>query len=176
MQEMEEIWVRSPGREDPLEEGAATHSSILAWRIPWTEELGGLQSMGSQRVRHNWVTNTFISSHTVKKIFLKSRAWITCISLKCFFKSFVTSLQCFPKRLLYYWSVDNLNEKVKAVPLVPKATITFLRLPRSINFYSGKERKKKTTLLWNWKKKKRPTPYRALVGQDNPQVPISSRL
>ena len=53
MQEMEEIWVRSPGREDPLEEGAATHSSILAWRIPWTEELGGLQSMGSQRVRHN---------------------------------------------------------------------------------------------------------------------------
>ena len=42
-----------PGREDPLEESMATHSSILAWRIPWTEEPGGLQSMGSQRVRHN---------------------------------------------------------------------------------------------------------------------------
>ena len=42
--------------EDPLEEGMATHSSILAWRIPWTEEAGGLQSMGSQRVWHNWVT------------------------------------------------------------------------------------------------------------------------
>ena len=40
----------------------ATHSSILAWRIPWTEEPGGLQSMGSQRVGHNWVTNTFTSS------------------------------------------------------------------------------------------------------------------
>ena len=41
------------GQEDPLEKGMATHSSILAWRIPWTEEPGGLQSMGSQRVRHN---------------------------------------------------------------------------------------------------------------------------
>ena len=42
--------VRSPDQEDPLEEGMATHSSILAWRIPWTEEPGRLQSMGSQRV------------------------------------------------------------------------------------------------------------------------------
>ena len=41
------------GQEDPLEKGIATHSSILAWRIPWTEEHGGLQPMGSQRVRHN---------------------------------------------------------------------------------------------------------------------------
>ena len=41
------------GQEDPLEKGMATHSSILAWRIPWTEKPGGLQSMGSQRVRHN---------------------------------------------------------------------------------------------------------------------------
>ena len=44
--------VRSLGGEDPLEEGMATHSSILAWRIPWTEEPGGLQSIWSQRVRH----------------------------------------------------------------------------------------------------------------------------
>ena len=51
-------WVPSLGGEDPLETGMAAHSSILAWRIPWTEELGGLQSMGLQRVRHNW-TNTF---------------------------------------------------------------------------------------------------------------------
>ena len=46
--------VRSLGQEDPLEEGMATHSSILAWRIPWTEEPDELQSMGSQRVRHDW--------------------------------------------------------------------------------------------------------------------------
>ena len=46
---MQETWVRSLGWEDPLEEGIATHSSILVWRIPWTEEPGGLQSMGSQK-------------------------------------------------------------------------------------------------------------------------------
>ena len=45
---MQETWVRSLGQEDPLEEGMATHTSILAWKIPWTEEPGGLQSMGSQ--------------------------------------------------------------------------------------------------------------------------------
>ena len=45
--------VQSLSWEDPLEEGMATHSSVLAWRIPWTEELGGLQSIGSQRVRHD---------------------------------------------------------------------------------------------------------------------------
>ena len=47
---MKETWVRSLGQEDPLEKEMATHSSILAWRIPWTEEPGGLQSTGSQRV------------------------------------------------------------------------------------------------------------------------------
>ena len=45
---MQETWVRSLGGEDPLEKGMATHSNILAWEIPWTEEPGGLQSMGSQ--------------------------------------------------------------------------------------------------------------------------------
>ena len=50
---MWETWVQSPGQEDPLEEGIETHPSILAWRIPWTEEPGGLQTMGSHRVRHN---------------------------------------------------------------------------------------------------------------------------
>ena len=50
---MQETWVRSLGQEDPLEKEMATHSSILAWRIPWTEEPGGLQSAGSQRVGHD---------------------------------------------------------------------------------------------------------------------------
>ena len=56
------IWetkVWSLGSEDPLEKGMATHCSILTWKIPWTEVPGGLQSMGSQRVRHDWATNTF---------------------------------------------------------------------------------------------------------------------
>ena len=51
--EMWETWVLSLCWEDPLEEDMATHSSILAWRIPWTEEPGGVQSMGSQRVGHD---------------------------------------------------------------------------------------------------------------------------
>ena len=50
---MQETWVRSLGQEDPLEKEMATHSSILAWRNPWIEEPGGLQSMGFQRARHD---------------------------------------------------------------------------------------------------------------------------
>ena len=50
---MQETWVESLGREDPLEQGMATHSSILAWRIPWTEEPGRLQFMESHRVGHD---------------------------------------------------------------------------------------------------------------------------
>ena len=56
--------VQSLGREDPLEKGMATHSSILAWRIPWTEEPGGLQSIGSERVRHDQETNTHTHTRT----------------------------------------------------------------------------------------------------------------
>ena len=56
---MWETQVQSPGWEDPLEKGMATHSSILAWKMPWTESPGGLQSMGLQRVGHDWATNAF---------------------------------------------------------------------------------------------------------------------
>ena len=64
---MWETWVRSLGWEDPLEKGTATHSSILAWRIPRTEESGGLQSMGSQRVGHNWVAFNFTTISPFRK-------------------------------------------------------------------------------------------------------------
>ena len=53
---MQEMWVQSLGQKDPLEKEIATHSRILAWEIPWTEEPGKLQFMGSQRVRHDWAT------------------------------------------------------------------------------------------------------------------------
>ena len=58
MQETQEMVSSVPGMGRSLEEEMATHSSIFAWRIPWTEKPGGLQSMGSQRVRHDWVINT----------------------------------------------------------------------------------------------------------------------
>ena len=57
---MWETWVRSLGREDPLEKEMATHSSIHAWKIPWTKEPGGRQSMGSQRVRHDWAISLLL--------------------------------------------------------------------------------------------------------------------
>ena len=55
---MQEVQVRSVGQEDPLEEEMATYSSILAWKIPWTEQHNGLQAIGLQRVRHDGVTPT----------------------------------------------------------------------------------------------------------------------
>ena len=56
---MQETWIYSLGQEDPPKKGMTTHSSILAWRFPWTEEPGRLQSMVLKRVRLNWVTRTF---------------------------------------------------------------------------------------------------------------------
>ena len=58
---MQETWIQSLGQEDLLEKEMATHSSILAWKIPWMEEPGELQSMGSQRVRHDWATSLSLS-------------------------------------------------------------------------------------------------------------------
>ena len=56
---MQETQVRSLGQEDPLEKGIAIHSSIFAWRIPWTEETGRLQATGSQKVKHDQATKTY---------------------------------------------------------------------------------------------------------------------
>ena len=70
---MQEIWVQSLGWEDPLEEGMATHSGILAWRITWTEEPGGLQSMRSRRVGHDWATKHSTAEEHLKKYLVFSK-------------------------------------------------------------------------------------------------------
>ena len=70
---MQETWVQSLSQKDPVEKGMATHSSILTWRIPRIEEPGGRQSMGSQRVKHDWTPNTHIHI-TVNLHFRASRA------------------------------------------------------------------------------------------------------
>ena len=75
---MQEIRVQSLDQEDPLEKGMATHSSILAWRISWTEKPGGLQSLGSQRVRHNWTTNTFIWCRVYSLCKVVASHWHLC--------------------------------------------------------------------------------------------------
>ena len=69
-----ETWVWSMGQEDPLEKGMANHSGILAWKIPWREDPGGLQCMGSERVRHDWATNTF----TFTFVFYKDNSLFKC--------------------------------------------------------------------------------------------------
>ena len=77
---MQEIWVQSLGQEDPLEKGMVTHSSILSRRIPWTEEPGGLQSMGLQRTGHDWATFT----HSLFCIYVRCQAmqiWEILLSL-----------------------------------------------------------------------------------------------
>ena len=72
---MQETRVRSLCQEDPLEKGMAIHSSILAQRIPWTEKPGGLQSMGSQKVGHNWASNTHINISVSRKVSKEYTKW-----------------------------------------------------------------------------------------------------
>ena len=72
---MQDTLVWFLGQEDPLEKGMASHSSILAWRTPWTEDPGGLQSMGSQRVRHDWATKHSIAQRYLK---IKWRGFELC--------------------------------------------------------------------------------------------------
>ena len=79
---MWETWVQSLGQEDPLEQGMATHSSILAWKIPWTEKPGRLQSMGSQRVEYTCVTNSLSKrQHTYTPAFYYLTLFILFILL-----------------------------------------------------------------------------------------------
>ena len=76
---IQETWVWSKGWEDPLEEQMATSSTVFAWKIPWTEELGRLQSVGSQRVRHDGVTNIHTHTHTnILECFIFSPDYWTC--------------------------------------------------------------------------------------------------
>ena len=99
---MQEIWVRSLGGEDPLEEDTATHSSILAWRILWTEEPSELQSMGSQRVRHNWSDQVCARARAHTHTISKSKLFTIFIALK-----FVRN---------YSWHNLQLNIKMLWVP------------------------------------------------------------
>ena len=81
---IQEIWVWSLGWDNPLKKGMATHSSILAWRIPWTEKPDGLQSMGLKRTGHNWVTNCFtFTFFKENKTFESVLFWSQTISSVC---------------------------------------------------------------------------------------------
>ena len=80
MQVMEELGVRSLGREDPLEAGMATQSSILAWRIPWTEKPGGLQSMGHKELYTTELLSTRLNYHLLTiNCYPCSRCWVKLV-------------------------------------------------------------------------------------------------
>ena len=85
MHETKETWVWSLSREDPLEEGLATHSSILAWEIAWPEEPGGLQSMGLQRVGHDWACmHTLVALSLLTELY---SFWGLSVLISCLAKS-----------------------------------------------------------------------------------------
>ena len=90
MPTVQETQVRSLGQEGPLEKEMVTHSSILAWRIPWMEEPGRLQSSGSQRVRHDWETS----------LVSKNQLWWSCSTMKGFIGKIIwggaQNLHCLP--------------------------------------------------------------------------------
>ena len=99
-------WVQSLGQEDTLEKGMATHSSISAWRIPWTEEPGGLQSIGSQRVGHNWNDLAHMSIESV----MSSNCPILCQPLLLLPSAFPSIRVCSNELALLirwtkYWSI-----------------------------------------------------------------------
>ena len=111
---MQETWVRSLGWEDPLEKEKVTHSSILAWEIPWIEEPGGLQPMGSQRVQ-DWTANTINIRTEVSELWEVLQVSGPCGYFYLVVESCPTLLQPYglqPARLLNPWDFPGKNTGV----------------------------------------------------------------
>ena len=108
MQEPQEMWVRSLGQEDPLEEGMATHSSILAWRIPWTEEPGRLQSIGSQRADHHW--SDLACTHSLYKVLLCLMPRTAAAPTLVVIKAVLWWIMCL-SLIVQKWEIQNPNFK-----------------------------------------------------------------
>ena len=122
---MQEIWVQSLGWKDTLEKGMATHSSILTWRIPWTEEPDGLYSMGSQRVRRDWVTNThakqniyFSSVQSLSRVRLFATPWTVAYQASLS----ITNSWSLPK-LMFIESVMPSNHLIFCHPILLSPSI-----------------------------------------------------
>ena len=100
-----ETGVQTLAREDPLEEDMTTHSNVLSWRIPWTEEPGGLQSIGSQRVRQDW--SDLASMHTYRHICFSFKCKIEVLSIFSYYKESHNILcMCLDLLLLAYLEID----------------------------------------------------------------------
>ena len=135
---LQETWIQSLGWEDPLEEAMATHSSILAWRIPWTEEPGGLQSMGSQRVRHSWATFFLRNYHLSIFNTISAITAIYWMSIKCINRVYVCGVRCSlmsdylrPHGLYSPWNSPGQNTGVGSLSLLQGIFPTQRLEPRS---------------------------------------------
>ena len=100
---MQETWVWSLGQEDPLEKGMDTDSSILAWRIPWTEKPGGLYSMGSQKVEHDWAIHFHIHKYIKLYIYYITFSSIYITEWLCCTEEINIANQIYSKKLIYLW-------------------------------------------------------------------------
>ena len=133
MQEVKETLVWSLGQEDPLEEETATHSSFLAWNIPWTEELGRLPSMGSQETDMSEVTE-----HAVQEIY-PAKVWILfkknntvctilCVQLLCLSQSSFTTCSFCEMWPFYWWRNSSLTSIVIQYSLILICLSIFMHL------------------------------------------------
>ena len=97
-----EIWVSSLGQKDPLKKGMATDSSILAWRIPWTEEPGGLKSLGLQRIGHNWTTWHTYNVGSLKGVLVTKKTKVDTELYVCTSAGAVFSFPFYNNNIYYY--------------------------------------------------------------------------
>ena len=138
------VWVLFPlhkSREDPLEEKMATHCSILAWKIPWTEEPSRLQSMGSQRVSHNW-------AHTQVnfKIF---HFWLKYISVRIVHRQIqLTLLKCFSQRCSGWQHYRGMTGSRWIHDLFIECRVSSLRRKLQAKIQNGKQKSRHLSLWY----------------------------
>ena len=134
---MQETWVQSLGQEDSLEKEMAIHSSTIAWKIPWTQEPGRLQSMGLQRVGHDWATSLSLSSifYGLNRVFPYRSSTMTLLfffishlppfSFLGRFMYLTTKIFAWQSILLLIWFILLGHAWLHAWPLAKNATLSF---------------------------------------------------
>ena len=124
---MQETQIQSLGQEHPLEEGMATHSDILVWEIPWTQEPYELQSMGSQRVGHNWVANSYTQGHLgfLRYILEVLEFYILHLDLQSILSLFLWKLKFVSRFRIFCWVFLHVGQ-VLPEPLIEKTIFALL--------------------------------------------------
>ena len=156
---MQETWVWSLGQEDPLEKEMATHSRILAWRIPWTEEPGGLQSMQLQRVGHDCSSSyhilVFLCLSYFPRMIISSLFWPYSVTLKASLYRILFGLPCSWILVVFgLWKLDDEKRRnVDSFPVELHFDNTFL-YPKPHSWLTALSPSLKYRILWiyTWNK------------------------